>query len=803
MTGLHTGLGSLYPAGAQPPQLDRRTPDDIYAACLAAARKKLPNWAVGFDDDPQYFDRADVGLVLFKLFGELFHKLNMPLNAVPIKYVLAFWDFIGISLRSPEAAAAPIAFTVTGSTAVPVPARTRVVARTVPGLVFETTDPLLVLPLRIAAAYGVQPDHDSYVDYSARIDGSGEAFDLFGVDGARMPFVHTICIDDPGFDFAGQSGALTIAIQGANLYPAYFQTWEDATGIALRPERTIAGYDTLSFKFADLPVLPKGSVGGVVGAWIRVAPAPGQRIVAFRKTALPQIQAITLTISLDSVAADLTMFNSTIVDMKKAGKPFGATPTKQDSFYIGSTAVFSRTRAEVTLSFDLQTIELTATPTLAWEYWEGNGWITLDVKDGTADLKKTGAITFICPRIEATAINDKINYWIRVRIAEGDYGRKAGILVTESAKDVIGNVLAPYVSDAKGAAAALADKGISFGFAYQPESYTPPFIKALRIACVSIKGPSRVMSVNGFEVAPLTRDPYQPPSERVPTFYLGLESPSYDTQVAQRPFTLFFASGRALLATKNPPIARLDHTTQSVMIEALTSVGWVALAGYQTMTTSDQSGISTFEAPIDFPEFKLFGTSFRWLRCRARPGSRSDAKTRSIHVNVVAAMNAMLHEDAILGSSTGAPSQTFAFPQKPVLADPILQVLEPMPATFAEEAEASSTVRSSQLLQSDGLTEAWLTWTEQQNFDFSIPASRHYVLNHETGQVRFGDGLRGRIPPEGRDNIKASRYRRRWPTADGRGTLSSTWRTAAAWSGALPPDPMPSTEPWATTSSPR
>lgn len=49
-------------------------------------------------------------------------------------------------------------------------------------------------------------------------------------------------------------------------------------------------------------------------------------------------------------------------------------------------------------------------------------------------------------------------------------------------------------------------------------------------------------------------------------------------------------------------------------------------------------------------------------------------------------------------------------------------------------------------------------WTEVESFLASGPDDRHFVLDHETGEVRFGDGEHGRRPPAG-SSVEAT-YRR-------------------------------------------
>jgi len=44
---------------------------------------------------------------------------------------------------------------------------------------------------------------------------------------------------------------------------------------------------------------------------------------------------------------------------------------------------------------------------------------------------------------------------------------------------------------------------------------------------------------------------------------------------------------------------------------------------------------------------------------------------------------------------------------------------------------------------------AWVRWDQVRNFSESDEKSRHFVLDNDTGSIRFGDGIHGRIPPRG------------------------------------------------------
>ena len=52
----------------------------------------------------------------------------------------------------------------------------------------------------------------------------------------------------------------------------------------------------------------------------------------------------------------------------------------------------------------------------------------------------------------------------------------------------------------------------------------------------------------------------------------------------------------------------------------------------------------------------------------------------------------------------------------------------------------------------------WVRWHEVADFYQSGRRDRHYKINRLTGEIQFGDGQYGLIPPQGRNNIRMTRY---------------------------------------------
>jgi len=53
----------------------------------------------------------------------------------------------------------------------------------------------------------------------------------------------------------------------------------------------------------------------------------------------------------------------------------------------------------------------------------------------------------------------------------------------------------------------------------------------------------------------------------------------------------------------------------------------------------------------------------------------------------------------------------------------------------------------------------WIRWHEVANLNGSKPRERHYVLDRIKGQIAFGDGVNGQVPPALPGNIRMARYR--------------------------------------------
>jgi predicted phage baseplate assembly protein len=101
-------------------------------------------------------------------------------------------------------------------------------------------------------------------------------------------------------------------------------------------------------------------------------------------------------------------------------------------------------------------------------------------------------------------------------------------------------------------------------------------------------------------------------------------------------------------------------------------------------------------------------------------------------INSVLAQHSQHLTNEIVGSSNGRKNQILKALRTPIIGDVVLQVRE--------------------------VDDDWVTWNEVDTLAASRAESRDFTVDRSTGELRFGDGRFGRIPPPGANNIRLHQY---------------------------------------------
>ncbi len=183
--------------------------------------------------------------------------------------------------------------------------------------------------------------------------------------------------------------------------------------------------------------------------------------------------------------------------------------------------------------------------------------------------------------------------------------------------------------------------------------------------------------------------------------------------------------------------------------------------GWQTLGVNDETkafshrGLIQFIAPSDFTKSIIFNQDLYWLRVRWQGGNFSiQPPLNRILTNTTWAVQATTIQEEILGSSNYEAHQTFTARYSPILIGEKLEIRE---NKIPEQLDSDKlTVIRDDLGE---IEEIWVTWQEVSDFYSSTEGDRHYLLDRQTGKIRFGNGQAGMIPPRGRNNIRLSFYR--------------------------------------------
>lgn len=575
---------------------------------------------------------------------------------------------------------------------------------------------------------------------------------------------------------------------------------------------------------ANLPALQKTTIDNQMAAWLRVSLKRDQYSLQTPQT-ISRIQTKVEATGLE-LLPDRCLLNATALDLSKDFFPFGEQPSFNDALYLSHASAFI---PGVTV-----TLTLTKTPDytanldipLVWEIWDGEKWTDLNpVPENTANkLINGGLIIITLPKtFAATEVNGESNFWIRVRVNKPNYGKTSSsgtairVVPLMSPAAVSTKVLT--VSDVRGFL-----KGDSIqilGSSGTPESakiedITPtnktltlqanltnsyaaganvilqiesptvlqaPLVKTLKITGYSIANQSPVacLTVNDFQIVDCTTaassidtenfQPFSATTDKSPTHYLGFDQPFPNRSIALYA-QIAAATADEIAAAQSPAVP-----PRLVWEYSGTGNRWVTLNVQDGTDSFSKRGLIRFLGPSDLGQRQEFGQSLYWLRVRWVNADTSrfriSPRIQRWLTNTAWATQSTTLRDEILGGSDGNPDQRFLATQAPILQGHRLEVQE---SAFLPPGEVSDLQQASPddvtvLYDDIGQIEAiWVRWQEVADFYDSTPRDRHYVLDRLTGEIRFGDGQTGKIPPQGRQNIRLAHYR----TGGGdRGNLSA------------------------------
>jgi len=376
----------------------------------------------------------------------------------------------------------------------------------------------------------------------------------------------------------------------------------------------------------------------------------------------------------------------------------------------------------------------TENPDLAWEYFDGRGWRRLDrhFSDGTANLASSGSIGFWVPDdLSPTDVAGKQDYWIRARLVGGDYGRPAYIVETNGNRQSI---------------------TVDRSTLNPPEIFSIEASYALR----AWAAPEIVLAVNNLATVDQTQAAASAGAEF--DLFEGLAAHTGDPAGLGRSIYLGLTRPPGVDALSLYVDAPdMDAPSLRLKAEVLRPEGWAPIVCKDETAGLARPGLIRLFLSTEPAQLPLFGCSAWWLRLRPEePKSDWAPVVRGLYLNAVMAEQAKSLRQEILGSSLGAPDQSYTLAEAPVLPETLeLRVRE----SLSDEEKAELVSDDPEAVASyDDIDGEWIRWRETDSFVEKGGAARLFRLDPSGGEIRFGNGRDGRIPPAGRDSIRAIFY---------------------------------------------
>ena len=498
--------------------------------------------------------------------------------------------------------------------------------------------------------------------------------------------------------------------------------------------------------------------------------------------------------------------------------PFGKKPYIYNIFYIGSKEAFSQKGSKIILVFDLipgrpsltnqvdSSINEVDKPQLSWEFWDGESWSLLPIqgneweKNLSENIKPnesnepkptTYELTiYRMPEVKLTRVNGKENYWTRVRLVGGNYGKEYEIVNSNEiinaegnkvlcAKVVPGNFFPPQITNLKINYIAESD---SSGANNETDKLKPPEYIFTENNLIFKSCLEELVKNKGFK-------PFEPLPDIPPAIYFG-----FDKELKKGPFSLFINVDESI----EYPEEFLPKVKWQYLINVDPEV-WEELEVLDETAGFTKKGMVQFNIPGKMQASRLFGLGNQyWIRAvniqfnekttnetsivqkngqevlaSIDPECRTDfeffniefsseyyqkysPKVLGFYLNSIWAVQSKTIHDELLGSGNGEVNQNYKLVNAPVISETIwinefTTLSEKDRKILLAEPNRVKLIQDSK----DNITDFWVRWIRVNDFLDSESKDRHYTIDKTDGDISFGNGKRGMVPPIGSDNIKA------------------------------------------------
>ncbi|MFD2673196.1 baseplate J/gp47 family protein [Marinicrinis sediminis] len=767
------------------PIIDPRTRQQVIQMVKEMAPHYTPEWRFSPDD-------PDPGTALAWMVADMLEENIHRLNKLPHKQFVSFLNLLNTSLLSARPAQAHLTFKLNEGTRQPVhiPKGTQVGAA-VPGLeesvMFETEKALHVTNAKIQQLLEVSYKQDSirslptdiFTSSNGQIESSQMApIELFGDHDAEQMQEHSL--------FIGHESVLNI------VHPAVIeirllneQRTYDLPQIAeklshadhmewsyLSSEQEWVPFDEVTAQDHHVRLtkqikkpLVRDSVYNDSDElfWIRAKVKRFDTAYQFLSDGQLemdglQLQSRNLPQEGLAIGPDL-LFQNDIEENADGCYPFSPFFAPYGLFYLASQEVFSKKDGQVSIAFNMKAIRnqlmkdkppdikwkmvmkrsdfaekekpRISIELVYWEYWNGQGWVRLDVSEEQEQLfhdlseeEIKGELHFNIPTdMEETYVNSHLNYWIRGRV-----------ISIENLYETDGIYLSPWLSH--------------FQLSYSYSDMQP-------LEACHAKNNGEWQNLTGSLLYSRTATrPFFPVENQVPALYMRFDEPPVGG-----PVSMYFSMTSSNRMSEQPPYMEWQYLSRQGA-----GAQWVLLKTRDETDGLYENGTVQFSAPPDFVKRKRFGQEGYWIRVMNRDEKleREDfsrPRLAAIYMNTVNATQQETVLDEFPDPLPDAAGHVFQLNRKPIMNEQVW--VDETGQRTEEEWEEFARHYPDQIewvKDSAGILQrVWIKWEHTENLLHAKGQDRYYELDRAAGQLRFGDGTTGKaLPVLGSDAVRVN-----------------------------------------------
>lgn len=734
--------------------LDDRTFDDIFNDALKLIPRYCPEWTNHNTSDP--------GITLLELFSWMTEMTIYRLNKVPEKTYLSLLELMGLSLITPQSSRAVVQFfPVDGiKKNIEIKAGTQIAASVSneADIIFETEKRIVINNNELLSCVNKYKESVKENIQNREI----QEFNLFE---SKTNVEHAFYICSESFKYLSLDNYVRIELEPSSdiikesdqfIRHVFWEYWDGEKWSSLETSTSInksREKDNVLYLHGNINIQSL-EINKTEGFWIRavLSDVPEKEsILHLKSVKLKTIFGGNGFLPDMCLKGNNGQYSST--DMNTSFQMFSDTPQFNETFYVSADEILKNKNVKVEFIYYFAEhnakVEDNNNAQFIYEYWNGTDWKKIEKEnnftDGTFNLKQSGVVSFIIPSdITEVSVNNEVHYWIRIRLVTKDYS--IGGTYQKDEKD---NWIWKFSSKVQN------PKIDKIRIKYETKIVYPlDCLTYSNFSWKQLKDFTKKQNNKDVKIFLLDENEF-------PSMYLGFKE-----KFPEGEYSLYFRINEENTSIKNNTLNLLsENKFKSKSGKRYTCLLWEYYNGekWKELSVNDstdifhQSGYVSFNVPEDSILAENFGKKLFWYRVSLISGSFENTPViENILINTVYVKNEKTYENEVIGSGTGAPGQTYRLAHPNILKGSELYVNEgTIPSTnelniIREDCNTEPFYR-----ENDNI---WVRYTEVENFYTSNAFSRHYVVDYSTGQILFGDGVKGINPPKGKFNIMMKHY---------------------------------------------